>query len=170
MEFNKMDINTFLKDGGIIVYILIFINIVGFSIILIKIINIIQMKKKIIIIVNNISQQIIAEQSKEKHIENLIDIHIKPFESGLNTIKNIATIAPLLGLLGTVIGILLSFNTISKVGLDDPTVFSSSISLALITTVAGLIVSIPHYVFYNYYIGVLEKTYVKIYNQIIEKL
>ena len=37
-------------------------------------------------------------------------------------------------------------------GLDDPMMFSSGISLALVTTVVGLVVAIPHYIFYNYFV------------------
>jgi biopolymer transport protein ExbB len=164
-----MDIKSFLSDGGIILYILIFLNIIGFSLIIVKIINIFQMRYKIDTISEDIKLTINEDKNREKHIDNLIDKHLIVYEFGINTIKNIAVISPLLGLLGTVIGILLSFDTISKVGLDDPIVFSANISLALVTTVAGIVVSIPHYIFYNYYIGVLETNTVNIYNKVITK-
>ena len=165
-----MNINTFLNDGGIIVYILIVINIIGFSLILLKIINIFSMKKDQDKIVENISDKISENYNLESHIDELNQSQTKNYEFGLTTIKSIATISPLLGLLGTVLGILLSFDTISKVGLDDPTLFSSNISLALITTVVGLIVAIPHYIFYNYYVGVLYKNELEINNKILENL
>ena len=78
-------------------------------------------------------------------------------EKGLNTVKIIATISPLLGLLGTVLGVLLSFNKMASSGMGDPSVFASGISLALITTVGGLIVSIPHYIGHNYLIGMVDE-------------
>ena len=90
-------------------------------------------------------------------IHSAVALKVNGIESGLNTIKIIASLSPLIGLLGTVIGILNSFDSISHLGLGDPTVFSSGISIALITTVAGLIVAIPHYIGYNYFIGSLDK-------------
>jgi len=165
-----MDINTFLENGGIIVYILIVINIIGFALIIVKITNIFAMKKEQNAIVKDISEKISENYNLESHINDMILSHTNKYEFGLNTIKTIATISPLLGLLGTVIGILLSFDTISKVGLDDPALFSSNISLALITTVVGLIVAIPHFVFYNYYVGILNKNELSINSKILKNI
>jgi len=165
-----MNIIDFIQNGGVIVYILIAINIIGFTLILLKIINIFQMNKNINLISDEISQEIINNNNKSTFLDNIIAEKISAYEFGLNTIRTIATISPLLGLLGTVLGILLSFDTISKVGLDDPALFSSSISLALITTVVGLIVAIPHYIFYNYYVGVLEKMHLRIHNKVMSTL
>jgi biopolymer transport protein ExbB len=100
----------------------------------------------------------------------IIQQEIKKLEFGLSTIKIIATIAPLLGLLGTVLGIFSSFDMISKVGLDDPMNFSGGISLALITTIVGLIVSIPHYIFYNYFIGTLDNMEITLKSEVLSKL
>lgn len=72
--------------------------------------------------------------------------------------------------MGTVIGILNSFDSISHLGLGDPTVFSSGISIALITTVAGLIVAIPHYIGYNYFIGSLDKMEIKLEKVVLDKI
>ena len=165
-----MDINTFLNNGGAIVYILVALNIIGFTLIILKIINIFSMKKEQHQIVENISDKISENYNLESHISELIQVHTTKYEFGLNTIKTIATISPLIGLLGTVLGILLSFDTISKVGLNDPTLFSSNISLALITTVVGLIVAIPHFIFYNYYVGILNKNELEINNKILENI
>ena len=165
-----MDINTFLENGGIIVYILIALNIIGFTLIISKIFNIFSMEKEQEKIIDNISEQISENYNLESHIPEMILEHTSKYEFGLNTIKIIANISPLLGLLGTVLGILLSFDTISKVGLDDPALFSSNISLALITTVVGLIVAIPHFIFYNYYVGVISNNELKINNQVLKNL
>ena len=165
-----MNLIDFINNGGIIVYILIALNIIGFTLIIAKIINIFQIYKNKQNIINNILLQIQNSNNKLNHLNSLILHSLKPYEFGLNTIRTIATISPLLGLLGTVLGILLSFDTISKVGLDDPTLFSSSIALALITTVAGLIVAIPHYIFYNYYVGIINKNELDIHNSIINKI
>ena len=85
-----------------------------------------------------------------KVAKTIIDEKMVSLESGLSTIRIIAAISPLLGLLGTVVGILDSFETISKTGLGDPSSFASGISLALVTTVMGLVIAIPHYIGYNY--------------------
>ncbi len=64
-------------------------------------------------------------------------------ESGLSILKIIAAIAPLMGLLGTVVGMILTFQAITIFGAGDPKNMASGISSALITTVLGLVVAIP---------------------------
>lgn len=80
-----------------------------------------------------------------------MDEKITSIESGMSTIKIIASISPLLGLLGTVVGILSAFEAVAATGLGEPTKFATGISLALVTTVMGLIIAIPHYIAYNYF-------------------
>lgn len=62
----------------------------------------------------------------------------------------IANITPLLGLLGTVSGMIKAFNVISTAGVGDPSVLAGGISEALITTASGLTVAIPTFVAYKY--------------------
>lgn len=69
----------------------------------------------------------------------------------LNTLGTIASITPLIGLLGTVIGMIKVFTAITASGVGDPTVLSGGISEALITTAAGLSVGIPCLMFYRYF-------------------
>ena len=71
-------------------------------------------------------------------------------ESYINVIGTVAGIAPLLGLLGTVSGMIKSFKIISLQGVADPASLAGGISEALITTAAGLVVAIPAYVMYRY--------------------
>ncbi len=85
-----------------------------------------------------------------------IEYEVKKLESGLTYIKNIASVAPLLGLLGTVYGVFKAFESITEKGLGDPTIFSNGISIALITTIAGLIVAIPHHIAYNHFISQID--------------
>lgn len=68
----------------------------------------------------------------------------------LNTLGTIASITPLIGLLGTVIGMIKVFTAITTNGVGDPTILSGGISEALITTAAGLSVGIPCLMFYRY--------------------
>lgn len=93
------------------------------------------------------------------HLELVKDAsarRVHELEFGMTSIKVIATTAPLLGLLGTVIGIYEAFQVIGSQGLSDPGQFASGISYALITTIVGLIVAIPHYIAHNYLSGELD--------------
>lgn len=72
-------------------------------------------------------------------------------ERYLNTLGTIASISPLLGLLGTVLGMIKVFTAISAVGVGSPTEMAGGLSEALITTVAGLIVAIPSLMFYRHF-------------------
>jgi biopolymer transport protein ExbB len=64
-------------------------------------------------------------------------------ESGINVIKILAAIAPLLGLLGTVIGMIGTFQSITLFGTGDPKIMAGNISMALVTTAQGLICALP---------------------------
>lgn len=75
----------------------------------------------------------------------------RSLEKGLSILETIAGIAPLLGLLGTVTGMIKVFTVISNVGLGQTQALSAGISEALITTVAGLSIGIPSLVLYNYF-------------------
>lgn len=75
----------------------------------------------------------------------------------LNTLGTIAAIAPLLGLLGTVTGIIRAFNALEGQGIGNPTALAGGIAEALITTAAGLIVAIPAMVGYRYFRGRVEE-------------
>ena len=81
---------------------------------------------------------------------------VHELERFLNTLGTIAAISPLLGLLGTVIGMIQAFEAISAQGVGDPRVLSGGIGVALITTAAGLIVAIPAVFGYRYLRGVVD--------------
>lgn len=78
---------------------------------------------------------------------------IYELERYLNTLGTIASITPLLGLLGTVIGMIKVFTAITTAGVGDPGVLAHGISEALITTAAGLAVAIPALIFHRYLSG-----------------
>ncbi len=69
---------------------------------------------------------------------------------GLRPLGTIAQIAPLLGLLGTVTGMIVAFSEISQQGTGNPAALADGIGQALVTTAAGLIVAIPALIGYNY--------------------
>ncbi|RXJ79393.1 MotA/TolQ/ExbB proton channel family protein [Arcobacter sp. F2176] len=167
-----IDLMSYIDRGGVIVYILIFLNIIGFTIMFWKLVVILSSRAGKEKIVQDILAFVKTTNSsfEKESVENVINRRIRKLEFGLNTVKIIASIAPLLGLLGTVIGVLNSFDSITKSGLGDPSVFSSGISVALITTVAGLIVAIPHYIGYNYIIGILDDIELKIQKEVLKRI
>ncbi len=78
---------------------------------------------------------------------------VHELERFLNMLGTIAAVSPLLGLLGTVIGIITAFNAITQQGVGDPKMLSGGIGQALIATAAGLIVAIPSLMGYRYLRG-----------------
>ena len=82
---------------------------------------------------------------------------VHDLERFLNTLGTIAGISPLLGLLGTVIGMIKVFSAIMISGVGDANVLAGGISQALITTAAGLTVAIPSYFFYRFFRGMVAE-------------
>lgn len=76
---------------------------------------------------------------------------VHDLERFLNTLGTIASISPLLGLLGTVIGMINVFTAITTHGVGDPSALASGISQAMITTAAGLTVAIVSLIFYRFF-------------------
>lgn len=143
----------YVDKGGLIGYILLVLCTIGLTFVFWKFIHIIFARvnrKAYCDEVLNETEEIKDSALAMKVTKTIIDEKMVSLESGLSTIRIIAAISPLLGLLGTVVGILDSFETISKTGLGDPSSFASGISLALVTTVMGLVIAIPHYIGYNY--------------------
>ena len=89
-------------------------------------------------------------------------------ERFLNTLGTIAGISPLLGLLGTVIGMIKVFSSILEHGVGNANVLAGGISEALITTAAGLTVAIPSFFFYRYFKGRVEEYVVSMEEQAID--
>lgn len=81
---------------------------------------------------------------------------VHELERFLGTLGTIAAMSPLLGLLGTVTGMIQAFEAISAEGVGDPRVLSGGIGTALITTAAGLIVAIPSLFAYRYLRGAVD--------------
>lgn len=97
--------------------------------------------------------------TKEELKEAILDQgrqEVRVLERGLVMLETIASAAPLLGLMGTVIGMIKVFNVISAKGLGQANVLSGGISEALITTVTGLAIGIPALVAFNYFTNKAE--------------
>ncbi len=78
-------------------------------------------------------------------------------EANLPILRTIVNIAPLLGLLGTIAGMIASFRAASQVGLSNPTQILGGISEALISTATGITLAVVGFVFYNYYSNLSRK-------------
>lgn len=95
---------------------------------------------------------------------------VHELERYLNTLGTIASITPLLGLLGTVIGMIKVFAAIVAHGVGDPTVLADGISQALITTATGLTVAIPSLMFYRYFTGLVEGLVIKMEHEAVKMI
>ena len=89
-------------------------------------------------------------ESKENILDELILNYSSKIEWGVSWVKFFAAVAPLLGLLGTVIGMIETFQAITLFGTGDPKQMAGGISQALVTTMLGLIVAAPLLGFYTY--------------------
>ena len=90
-------------------------------------------------------------QEVEKTMENAAIHEVAYLEKYLTVLATITNIAPLLGFLGTVVGMILSFEIIALHGLNNPGLVAKGISVALLTTAYGLIVAFVTQPFYNYF-------------------
>lgn len=85
-----MDLLTYIEKGGVIVYLLIALNIIGFTIIIWKFLTLPHKEK--------ITYKILRKLNLAKNIDTQIEYEIKKLETGLNLIKNIASVAPFTGI------------------------------------------------------------------------
>jgi biopolymer transport protein ExbB len=109
--------------------------------------------------------------SREITKESIEDIgrHVTvALERNLNTLGTVAAISPLIGLLGTVIGMIKVFAVITAQGVGNPETLAGGISEALITTATGLVVAIPSLIFYRYFRGKISKLVVGMEEQAMQ--
>ena len=92
-----------------------------------------------------------AREDIEKTIENAALYELDRLEKRLGVLATTANVAPMLGFLGTVAGMIKSFATLAEQGLTNPAAVAVGISEALITTATGLIIAIPAQLVYNWY-------------------
>ena len=158
-----MRLIDYINQGGAIMYILLALNIIGIAIMITKFLLLSKESKNCAETAATIAGRVKSE-TQSTDIHALIEVskqntaeYISDIERGLNTVKIIAAISPLLGLLGTVLGVLIAFQVMSQTGLNNPASFAQGISLALITTVGGMIVAIPHFIGHNYLLGMVDR-------------
>lgn len=103
--------------------------------------------------------KLIGEILKARHLDHTQVVEtmhatgrtqVGTLERGLTVLEIVAAISPLLGLLGTVLGMVTVFNAITVRGLGNPQVLADGISKALVTTVAGLCIAIPALAFHSW--------------------
>lgn len=92
---------------------------------------------------------------------------VHELERFLNTLGTIAGVSPLLGLLGTVTGIIKAFNAINAGGMGDPRMLSGGIAEALITTAAGLCVAVPALIGYRYLRSNVERLVIEMEKSVL---
>ncbi len=148
-----------IQQGGLIGYIILALGAIGFIYAIIRLITLSLTGKKIQQQIQTAEAKednplgrvfIAAEQDKSVNTENLelildeaITREVPTLEKGLPMIKLLAAVAPLLGLLGTVTGMIATFQSISLFGTGDPKLMANGISQALVTTMLGLCIAIP---------------------------
>ncbi|MFQ5686324.1 MAG: MotA/TolQ/ExbB proton channel family protein [Candidatus Scalindua sp.] len=97
------------------------------------------------------------KSSRINMLEMAADDEIDKMKRGMAILDTIITMAPLLGILGTVTGIIVSFDFLGKAGVEDPKAVTGGIAQALITTATGLTIALATIVPYNYFIVKLER-------------
>ena len=143
-----MSLFEYIRQGGPIMYILLTLNVVGFAIMISKFLVFNEEKKKLEQTADRLSDRVKSEAGNQdagsiiELAKQEVSYEVNSLERGINTVKVIATVSPLLGLLGTVIGVLVAFRVMSQTGLNNPASFAQGISMALITTVGGMIVAL----------------------------
>jgi biopolymer transport protein ExbB len=94
----------------------------------------------------------IAEGELETAVATTGAIELSFLERGLVILATIANVAPLMGFLGTVAGMILAFAAIEAAGTVEPSLVAGGIKVALLTTAAGLVVAVPINIMYNFFV------------------
>jgi len=154
-----------IQQGGVVGYIILTLGAIGLILALFRLIALMQTGQKMQQQIaspnanndNPLGRVLLAtEQSSQQDTDTLelildeaITREVPALEQGLSIIKLFAAVAPLLGLLGTVTGMIATFQSISLFGTGDPKLMADGISQALVTTMLGLCVAIPLLFLYN---------------------
>lgn len=99
----------------------------------------------------------VAEGELEQVISTAGTIELSFLERGLVILATVANVAPLMGFLGTVAGMILAFSAIESAGTVDPGLVAGGIKVALLTTAAGLTIAIPVNIGYNFFVTRIDK-------------
>ena len=106
-------------------------------------------------------RRLIGMGAETREIENAIKttgrIELGFLERGLTLLATLANVAPLLGFLGTVVGMIGAFGAIEQAGQVEASLVAGGIKVALITTAAGLVIAIPINIAYNWFVSRIDK-------------
>lgn len=152
------DLKNRIEQGGLVGYVIIFIGLIGVLISLERLILLVTTGRKV-------KKQLKSKKPGDNPLGRIMQVYVKnpdvdtetlglkldeailkempKIQRGLGALALLAAVSPLLGLLGTVTGIIETFQSITLYGTGDPRVMSGGISQALVTTVMGLLVAIP---------------------------
>jgi len=152
------DLKNRIEQGGLVGYVIIFIGLIGILISLERLILLVNTSRKV-------KKQLKSKKPGDNPLGRIMQVYEKnpdidtetlglkldeailkempKIQRGLGALALLAAVSPLLGLLGTVTGIIETFQSITLYGTGDPRVMSGGISQALVTTVMGLLVAIP---------------------------
>lgn len=97
------------------------------------------------------------EEDIERSMEIASTHELARLERGLAVLATVSNIAPLMGFLGTVTGMIASFETLQKQGLSDPGAVAKGISEALVTTATGLAIAVPTLIAYNWFTAKISR-------------
>ena len=111
-----------------------------------------------------LSKEFKTRENAEKILEEVFAKETPALEKGLSSISVMATTAPLLGLLGTVMGMIQLFEVITLHGTSDPKLLAGGISVALVTTEAGLMVAIPLQLLHTFLSNCVDRLVAKMEN------
>jgi biopolymer transport protein ExbB len=148
-----------IKQGGFIGYCIMLLTLLGVSFALLRVVQLQRINQSVrqqmsssdisrdnplgrVLSVYRADQQLDTD-SLEKKIDEAVLAELPALEKGQSLIKLLAAVAPLMGLLGTVVGMIATFQSITLFGTGDPKLMAAGISQALITTVQGLVAAIP---------------------------
>jgi biopolymer transport protein ExbB len=159
------DLKNRIEQGGLVGYVIIFIGLVGVLISLERLIVLVTTGRKV-------QRQLKSKKPANNPLGRIMQVYVKnpdvdtetlglkldeailkempKIQRGLGALALLAAVSPLLGLLGTVTGIIETFQSITLYGTGDPRVMSGGISQALVTTVMGLLVAIPLLLFHSF--------------------
>ena len=107
-----------------------------------------------------------SEQTVKDAVVSAANMEIPRLERFLSALGTIAHISPLLGLLGTVIGMIRAFGVLGSGPAGDPAQLSRGIAVALISTAAGIIVAMPSIGFYNYLVSKVNHIIIRLENRV----
>jgi biopolymer transport protein ExbB len=103
----------------------------------------------------------LSSNDVEKAVKTTGTIELGFLERGLPILATVSNVAPLLGFLGTVAGMIQAFDAIARAGQVEASLVAGGIKVALITTAAGLIIAVPVNIVYNFFVTRIDKLIVE---------